>query len=341
MPILATNKNYKQLIENIGITITKARSNAYMSINNELLRSYWNTGKYIVEYEQSGKIKADYGKKLLIQLSKDLTLNFGKGFSRSNLQYMRLLYQYYPKCQMPSGILSWSHYVELISIDNKKERNFYEAQAINERWSVKELKRQKKNSLFVRLASKKTNEEIIELSEKGQIIKTKYDILREPYILEFLEFPENYKYTETELEQRIINNLQKFLLELGKGFAFVGRQYRVTLNNRHFFVDLVFYHIKLQRYVLIDLKLPKVKHHHVGQMNMYLGYFATEINEQHDKEPIGIILTQEKDDIMIEYATYKLQSNLFVAKYQTYLPDKSILRQKVREILDDENEKET
>ena len=336
MQKIVKNKNYNQLVENIGISITKARSNVYKTINNELLISYWETGKYIIEYEQKGKIKAEYGRKLLIQLSKDLSLQYGKGFSRSNLQYMRLLYAYYPICQTLSGMLSWSHYIELISIDNELERSFYEIQSVNENWSVKELKRQKKTALFERLAIGKSKKEILQLSKKGNVVKTKYDILKDPFALEFLGFPEDYKYTETELEQRIINNLQMFLLELGKGFAFIGRQYRITLNNRHFFVDLVFYHVKLQRYVLIDLKLPKVQHYHVGQMNMYLGYFATEINEKHDKEPIGIILSKEKDEIMIEYAGYKMQSNLFVAKYQTYLPDKKLLQEKVREIINED-----
>ena len=249
--------------------------------------------------------------------------------------YIRLFYIKYSKSQTLSDQLSWSHYVELLSISNDLERNFYEKQIIKEKWSIRELKKQKKKSLFERLANSKDKKGIIELSKKGQQIQNEKDILKDPYILDFLNFPEKYQYTETELEQKIIDNLQHFLLELGKGFAFVGRQYRITLNNTHYFVDLVFYHIKLKCYVLIDLKVPNVKHHDIGQMNMYLGYFAKEESEQSDNEPIGILLTKDKDEVLIEYATYNLKSNLFVSKYQAYMPDKKALKQRLQEILNE------
>ncbi len=331
---LKQENSYNQLIENIGIVITEAREKAHKAINSELIKSHWITGKYIVEYEQKGKIKAEYGKKLLLQISKDLKIRYGKGFSKSNIFMMRQFYIKYPTTNLLSDNLSWSHYYELLKIDDDLERNFYEKQSSKENWSIRELRRQKATSLFLRIAGVKDKKEILELSKKGQVIEKNNDIIK-TQVLEFLGLPEDHRYTESELEQSIINNLQKFLLELGKGFAFVGRQYRITLNNRHFFVDLVFYHIKLKRYVLIDLKLPDVKHHDIGQMNMYLGYFAKEESEETDNKPIGILLTREKDEVMIEYAMYDMNSNLFVSKYQLYLPNRDELKQKVEEILNE------
>ncbi len=332
MSKLAKEQKYIKLIDNIGDTITEARDNAYKAINTELVKSYWKIGRYIVEFEQSGNIKAEYGKELLLQISKDLRIRFGKGFSKSNVFMMRLFYAKYPEYNHLSNKLTWSHYYELLKIDDDLERGFYEKQAINEDWTIRELRRQKASSLFLRIAQNKNKAEILALSKKGQIVERSEDIIK-PHVLEFLNLPEDHSYSETELEQSIIDNLQKFLLELGKGFAFVGRQYRITLNNRHFYVDLVFYHIKLKCYVLIDLKLPDVKHHDIGQMNMYLGYFAKEENEKTDNEPIGILLTREKDEIMVEYATYNIDSKLFVSKYQLYLPDRIQLKQQIETII--------
>ena len=247
---------------------------------------------------------------------------------------MRLLYNCYPIRQTLSGKLSWSHYIELISVDEKLAREFYEKQAINENWTVKELQRQKKTGLFHRLAVGKDKEKILELSKKGQIIQTEKDLTKDPYVFEFLGFPENYEYTENDIEKSIIDNLQKFLLELGKGFAFIGRQKRITLNNRNFYVDLVFYHTKLKCYILIDLKIGKVEHQHIGQMKLYLGYYQKEVSDESDNKPIGIILSEEKDDIMVEYAMINDKSNLLVSKYQLYLPNIEELKMKVKEIID-------
>lgn len=331
---LRENINYKELLENIGNTFQLSRNKVISTINSEMLLTYWKIGKYIVDFEQKGNVKAEYGKQLILNLSKDLSSVYGRGFSRSNLQYMRLLYEYYPKCETLSGELTWSHYIELISIDDNLSRSFYEKQAISEKWSIRELKRQKKTGLFHRLALGKDKEQILELSKKGQIVKTENDLVKNPHIFEFMNFPEDYKYTETDIENAIITNLQHFLLELGKGFAFIGRQQRITLNNRHFFVDLVFYHVKLKCYVLIDLKIGKVAHEHIGQMKLYLGYYAKEISEETDNEPIGIILSEEKDEIMIEYAMLNDTSKLVVSKYQIFLPEIEELKNKVREIIE-------
>ncbi len=283
----------------------------------------------------SRKEKAKYGEKLISQLSKDLKIILGKGFSKSNLVYMRLFYVKYPIYDKLSRNLFWSHYFELLKIEDNLERSFYEQQAINENWSVRELKRQKNSVLFHRLALSKDKDGILKLAKKGQIVKNENDIIK-PQIFEFLGIPEKYQYSESELEQKLIDNLQNFMLELGKGFAFVGRQFRMTLNNKHYRVDLVFYHIILKCYILIDLKIGEVEHNDIGQMNMYLGYFSAEENREDDNEPIGIVLSKEKEDIMIKYARYGMTSKLFVSKYQLYLPDKKILRQKVKDILESE-----
>jgi len=253
-----------------------------------LVSTYWEIGERIVEYEQHGKATSKYGSKLLINLSKELS-PLGKGFSRSNLTYMRLLYIKYPKSETLSHQLSWSHYFELLKV--------------------------------------------LEISEKGQIIETAKDIIKEPYVLEFLGIPENLKYSEKELEQEIIDNLQMFLLELGKGFTFVKRQFRMTLNNRHFYADLVFYHRILKCFVIIDLKIGDVDHGDIGQMNMYLNYFKTEENTDNDNEPIGIILSTKKEHISVQYALGGISNKLFVSKYQLYLPKKEDLEKEVKRLV--------
>ncbi len=334
MTKLSNNIEYRQLIEKIGDTYQTAKSKIISAVNTQMLKAYWEIGKYIIEFEQDGDLKAGYGKALLENLSKDLSLRYGGGFSRSNLNYMRQLYNKYPICETLSHKLSWSHYYELLKVEDDLARKFYEKQSVAESWTIRELRRQKKSGLFHRLAIGKDKEEILKLSKQGQIIESEEDFIKNPYVFEFLNFPENYQYTETDLEKAIIDDLQKFLLELGKGFAFMGRQQRITLNNRHYFVDLVFYHVKLKCYVLIDLKIGEVVHEHIGQMKLYLEYFTKEVNEETDNEPIGLILSEEKDDIMVEYAMLNDTSKLVVSKYQLYLPDIEQLKNKVKEIIE-------
>ncbi|MBC5623590.1 MULTISPECIES: PDDEXK nuclease domain-containing protein [Butyricimonas] len=320
------NPEYKDLLDRISHRYVEGQAQAIRSVNEFLVDTNWNIGKYIVEYEQEGSTRAKYGSKLLENLSRDLTLRHGRGFSRSNLNYMRLFYLRFPICEKLSHKLSWSHYCELVKLDNEMERSFYYQQNILENWSVPELKRQKDSGLFMRLALSKDRKEILKLSQQGQIVECPEDIVKDFYVLEFLKIPEPYNYSETELETRLMDNLQKFLLELGKGFTFVGRQYRVTINNIPYRVDLVFYHRILRRFVLIDLKINEVKHDDIGQMNMYMGYFAKEENYEGDNPPVGIILSKDKDELLVEYATYGMSSQLFVSKYQLYLPDKEELR---------------
>jgi predicted nuclease of restriction endonuclease-like (RecB) superfamily len=334
MSIEQKHSNYQQLVERIGDRYRSAQGNIVSAVNTQMLHAYWEIGKYIVEYEQGGVDRADYGIFLLDRLSKDLSVRLGRGFSRSNIVYMRLLFIKYPISVTLSHLLTWSHYYELLKIEDDLARSFYEKQAIIENWGIRELRRQKKTGLFHRLAIGKDKEKVLELAKKGQIVKSEEDFIRNPHVFEFLNFPEDYRYTESDIEQAIISNLQQFLLEMGKGFAFLGRQQRITLNNRHYFVDLVFYHIKLKCYVLIDLKIGEVEHENIGQMKLYLGYYTKEVNEKTDNEPIGLILSEEKDEIMVEYAMLNDSSKLIVSKYRLYLPDTEELKNKVREILE-------
>jgi predicted nuclease of restriction endonuclease-like (RecB) superfamily len=320
------SKQYKELLNRISTRYIEGQAQAVRSVNSIIIETNWNIGKYIVEYEQGGSPKAKYGEKLLENLSRDLALLHGRGFSRSNLTYMRLFYIRYPICEKLSHKLSWSHYCELVKIDDDLERSFYYKQNILENWSVPELRRQKNTGLFMRLGISKDKKEILRLAKKGQIIEKPSDIVKDIYVFEFMKIPEPYIISENELETRLIDNLQKFLLELGKGFTFVGRQYRIIINNTAYHVDLVFYHRILRCFVLLDLKINEVKHDDIGQMNMYMGYFAKEENCEGDNPPIGIILSKEKDKLLVEYATYGMNTQLFVAKYQLYLPNKEELR---------------
>ena len=261
-----SNKNYEGLLSRISETYKQGFQRAVAAVNTNMVTTYWKIGQYIVEFEQGGVFKAQYGKALLENLSKDLSSLHGKGFSRSNLNYMRLFYQRYPICEELPHKLNWTHFCELVKIDNPLERSFYEKQTIIENWSTTDLIRQKKASLFLRLAASKNKEGILKLSKQGNIIQQPIDLIRNPCVLEFLKIPEPYQFSETELETRLIDHLQEFLLEMGKGFAFIGRQYRITLGNRNHYVDLVFYHRILKCFVLIDLKKEEVGYEDVGQI---------------------------------------------------------------------------
>ncbi len=331
--LLNPKKEYSSLITDIGNLLEQGRKHAFQAVNSILVKTYWEIGKRIVEYEASFEEDAGYGSKLFERIASDLRMKHGKGFSRSNVVYMRLLYKKYTISQTVSDQLTWSHYVELLTLEDDLERSFYEKQCIHERWSLRELKRQKNSALFKRLALSKDMKGIIELSKKGQVIENAKDLIKDPYVLEFLKIPEDYSYSEKELEQKIIDNLQMFLLELGKGFTFVGRQHRITLGNKHYYVDLVFYNRILKCFVLIDLKINKVNHADIGQMNTYLNYFKSEECPKGDNPPIGIVLAAERDYVEIQYALGGISNKLFVSKYQLYLPDKKELENQLREVL--------
>jgi predicted nuclease of restriction endonuclease-like (RecB) superfamily len=325
MSALVENK-YNFLVDTISETYQIGRQKAVAAVNTSMIETYWTIGQHIVEFEQGGNAKATYGKALLENLSKDLIKLNGKGFSRSNLNYMRLFYQRYPICEELPHKLSWTHFCELVKIDDPLERSFYEKQSQIENWSTTDLIRQKKTSLYLRLAASKDKEGILQLAKRGHSVQKPEDIIREPLVLEFLKISEPYHLSESDLESRLIDHLQLFLLELGKGFAFIGRQYRITLGNRNHYVDLVFYHRILKCFVLIDLKKEEAGYQDVGQMNMYLGYFESEENTEGDNPPIGIVLAKEKDDLLVQYALHNISSQLFVNKYQLYLPNKEELQ---------------
>lgn len=347
---------YNHLLNHISETYTHGRIRAFNAANIALVETYWKIGQHIVEFEQGGGEKAEYGAMLLERLSKDLSVKFGRGFSLSNLQRFRQFFLAYPihatashelksvdndKNTISATVshqLNWSHYVELLKIESPIERNFYEKQTLIENWSIRELKRQKKSALFLRLAAGKNKNEILQLSQQGKVIAKPEDILKDTYIFEFLKIPEPFHISETNLETRLINQLQDFLLELGKGFAFIGRQYRITLANRHHYIDLVFYHRILKCFVLIDLKKAEAGYEDVGQMNMYLGYKEAEQKVEGDNPPIGIVLAREKDELQIKYAMSHTHSKLFVQKYQLYLPNEEELRREIEMIYNQERE---
>jgi predicted nuclease of restriction endonuclease-like (RecB) superfamily len=325
---------YEKLLTDIGLTIEIARQNSVRVINTELVKANREIGRHIVQFEQHGQERAEYGSDLLTKLSKDLRQRYGKGFGRRNILDMRRFYLAYQKWQTVSAKLSWSHYIAMVAVSNDTARKFYEKHSLNENLSVRELERQIDSALFERLALSKDKKGVLRLSKKGQIISNPTEAIKDPYILDFLKIPQSHKMTEKALEQKIIDNLQMFLLELGKGFAFVARQYRISLRNKHYSIDLVFYHRILKCFVLIDLKIRTVAHSDIGQMNMYLNYFKTEENVENDNEPIGIILSAEKDEVLVEFATGGISNKIFVSKYQLYLPDKKQLEKKIKTIME-------
>ena len=324
------------IITEIKDVIINSRKKIAYEVNNTMVFAYWNVGRIIVENEQNGNIKAEYGKQVIKELSKELRKILGSGFSVSNLFNMKKFYIIYPKFQTVSRKLSWSHYCELLSIENKEERNFYEKECINSNWSVRELKRQIDTSLYERLLlsdGQKNKEIVYKLSKEGQALNTPLDILKEPYVFEFLDIRENKPILEKDLETKLIKHMEEFLLELGKGFMFVGTQQRITLGNTHYYVDMVFYNKILKCYVLIDLKIGQMKPEYAGQMNMYLNYYNEEINDEYDNKPIGIILCKSKKEIAMEYALGGLENNVFASTYTYYIPKKEVLINEVEKVL--------
>lgn len=329
-------ENASPMIEEIKILLLSARQRVAQQVNTELLNTYWQIGRIIVEDEQKRPERAEYGKQALKLLSKSLIAEFGKGFSVSNLQFMRRFYLAYPIQQTVSVKLSWSHYCELLIISDPDKRSFYEKEAVNSCWSVRELKRQINTSLFERLllSEGKTNKEtVLSLAQKGIELAKPSDMIKDPYVFEFLGLPESKPMMESDLERALVTQIEKFLLELGRGFMFVGTQQRVTLGNTHYYVDMVFYNKVLRAYVLIELKTTKLFPEAVGQLNMYLNYYAAEVNDVDDNPPIGIILCTDKDSVAAEYALGGLSNNIFASRYVSYIPDKAQLIAQVEAVL--------
>lgn len=333
---------YNKVIQLLNI----ARKSVVHTVNKTMVHTYFEIGRIIVEEEQKGKTRAEYGKKILKELSEKLRKEFGRGFSVDNLENMRRFYLTYSipektsrkstnkKSETVSRIskninfqISWSHYLFLIRIDNPEERKFYEIEAINNNWSLRELQRQFDTALFERLVLSRDKKGVKKLSKKGQVIEKPEDTVKDPYILEFLGLPEESKYSETELEQKIIDKLEHFLLELGKGFTFVGRQVRFTFDDKHFRVDLVFYNRILQCFVLIDLKIGEISHQDIGQMQMYVNYYDRKVKLENENKTIGIILCKKKNETLVEITLPENNEQIFASKYETVLPSKQELKQ--------------
>ncbi|MEJ5167837.1 MAG: PDDEXK nuclease domain-containing protein [Arcobacteraceae bacterium] len=320
-----TNQNFYQDIKSL---LQSARNRVYQTINATMTQTYYEIGKRIVEEEQGGESRAEYGKALLKNLSVELIKEFGKGFSVDNLENMRKFYLSFSNSETLSRKfnLSWSHYIFLTRIDNQDERNFYEIEALENSWSLRELKRQFDTGLFERLALSKDKSKLKELSTKGQIVQSIDDMIKDPYILEFVGLPELSCYSESELEQKLMDKLEHFLLELGKGFTFVARQKRITIDEKHFKVDLVFYNRFLKSFVVIDLKIGELKHQDIGQMMMYVNYFDRYEKAEDENPTIGIILCKDKSKTLVELTLPKDNNQIYASKYLTVLPNKDEFR---------------
>ena len=308
--------------------IELSRKKVISSINSTMTTTYFLIGKRIVEEEQGGEKRAEYGENLIIKLSEKLTRDYGKGFSKRNLWQMKKFYLSYQKVQTVSAEfkLSYSHYLTLMRVANIEERNFYEIEAINNSWSLRELKRQMDSALYERLVLSRDKEKVLELSQKGQLIEKPQDIVKDPYILEFLGLDEKAIYSENDLETAIINHIEKFIMELGKGFLFQGRQVRFTFDEEHFFVDLVFYNRLLKCFVLIDLKIGKLKHQDIGQLQMYVNYYDRHVKLDDENKTIGIIICKDKNDTLVNMTLPEGNEQIFASRYMTILPSKEELK---------------
>ena len=314
----------KDIYDEISSLLKEARKSIVSNINTTMTKTYFLIGKRIVEEEQNGNERATYGKNLIKNLSKKLTNEFGKGFSERNIEQMRKFYKTYsiPQTLSAEFKLSWSHYLILMRMENIEERNFYEIESIQNNWSLRELRRQIDSALYERLVLSRDKEKVKELAFKGQVIEKPEDVVKDPYILEFLGLEEQSNYSENKLETEIINNLEKFLLELGKGFTFVGRQVRFTFDEKHFRVDLVFYNRILKCFVLIDLKIGEVTHQDLGQMQMYVNYYDRYVRLPDENKSIGIIICREKNDTLVKLTLPEDNNQIFASKYMTVLPTK-------------------
>ena len=317
--IIDNNYEINNIFHNIKTLIINSRNKVYTTVNTEMLNLYWNIGKVIMEIQQ-GDERASYGEAVLEKLSQRLTDEFGKGFSSRNLRTMRKFYLTYPIWKTVSSKLSWSHYLELIKIEEEPKRSFYLNEAINSMWSVRELQRQRDSLLYERLALSANKEKTLELSEKGQILKSSKDLVKDPFVLEFLDIKENTNYLESDLEKNILEHLKEFLLELGKGFSYVGNQVRLTLEEEHFYPDLVFYNRLLKCFVIIDLKIGKVTHQDIGQMQMYVNYYDREIKKDDENQTVGILLSTNKNETVVKYTLPKDNKTIFSSEYKLHMP---------------------
>lgn len=313
--------------QNIRATLTKARSHVYTAINATMVNAYWDIGRQITE-AQDNNPRAEYGSQLLKFLSENLTVEFGQGFKERNLRAMRQFYLAFPIRHTLCAELSWSHYRLLMRIEDEVRRNFYAKECMESNWSVRQLERQINSFYYERLlATQKNGRESVATEIQKLEPKTHPDyILKDPYILEFLDLKENKDYHESRLEQALIDKLQDFLLELGKGFSFVARQKRITSDGDHYYIDLVFYNYILKCFVLVDLKTGKLTHQDIGQMDFYVRLFEDKVKQPDDNTTIGLILCSAKDENIVRYSVLADKENLFASKYKLFLPTEEELR---------------
>lgn len=347
------------LFDKVATTIERARQMAVTTIKTAEVYAKYEIGRYIVEDEQEGHYRAQYGKAVLLMLSTKLIERYGRGWSVDTLEQTRKLYIVYSNSEttlrdleqtienpetpsrisnyQPRFTLSWSHYLILMRIDDPNARSFYEIECAREMWSVRQLSRQVGSSLYERLALSRNKDEVMRLAQEGQTVEKPSDIIKNPLTLEFLGLQSESTYTESKLESAIIGKMQQFLLELGRGFLFEARQKRFTFDEQHFYVDLVFYNRLLQCYVLIDLKTAKVSHQDLGQMQMYVNYFDRYVKQEFEKPTIGILLCEEKNDALVQL-TLPENANIYATEYSLYLPDKTLLQNKLKQWIEEYNE---
>lgn len=329
--MMAIPEKADELYKSIKLVIENSRQTVYRFANATMVQSYWHIGKLIIEEEQKGRERAEYGKELISNLSRKLNLDFGKGFTETNLKYMRQFYVLFENSHALRDELSWTHYRLLLKVEHETARTFYAAEAIAGNWSTRTLERQINSLYYNRLKlTNQENKQLVkqEAENKKEEVEPK-DIIKDPYVLEFLGLKPNTAFYERELEQAIINKLQEFLLELGKGFCFVGRQHRITAEHEHFFVDLVFYNYILKCFLLIDLKTGKLTHQDIGQMDMYVRYFEDQVRQENDNPTIGLILCAEKNNALAKYSLLNDNKHIFASKYKVYLPTEQELQTEI------------
>lgn len=331
-----SEKENNDFYQDIKMILQTARDNAYKSVNFIMVEAYWNIGKKIVEVEQNGETKAKYGSKLISELSKQLTVDFGSGFSARNIRNMRQFYNCFPIWQTVSAKLSWSHYLLILKIENEKARDYYIQETIVSNWSVRALERQINSLYYERLISSQEKQLVIQEAKENtkNLQITAKDIIKDPYVLEFLDLKDNKSFRENELESALLEKIQEFLLELGRGFAFVSRQKRIKTQTSDFYIDLVFYNYLLKCFVLVDLKIGKLTHQDIGQIDMYVNMYDDLEKNESDNPTIGIILCTDKDETIVKYSHINSKDNLFVSKYQLYLPTEEEFKREIeRDVL--------
>jgi len=318
------------LFERIQEILEVARNKVYRTANTEMLRAYWNVGREILEEEQNGQARAKYGSALLEDLARRLTELYGKSFSSRHLRYMRQFYREFPKWNAVRSELSWTHYRLLLKIDREDARIFYMKEAITGSWSTRQLERQINSLYFYRLQNNKDKKGLLQDSDKEQEIIQPENFVKDPFVLEFLDINERERLSESDLESALINKLQHFILELGNGFSFVGRQYRITADNEHFYIDLVFYNYILKCFLIIDIKADKLTHKDIGQMDFYVRFFEDQLKQPGDNPSIGLILCTEKNRTIVKYSLLNESKQIFASKYQLYLPSVEQLEEEIQ-----------